>query len=1305
MRRSVPAAAVLLLMASLVAVPAAAAPPPAAPSATEAARYGASTPLAQVTLLTGDVVSVGIEPDGEFTAEVTKPADRPDGPAALYSTVREGDALYVYPSDALGAVEAGRLDRRLFDVAYLVRNGYADATTKTLPVIVRQRNGLRAPADLPASARTATLPVVDAVAMAVDKPRASQFWDAASDGPVEKIWLDGRVRADLEQSVPMIGAPQAWASGLDGAGVTVAVLDTGVDAGHPDLAGKVTASQSFVPGQAVQDGNGHGTHVASTIAGSGAASDGRRKGVAPGASLLVGKVLGDDGGGFDSQVIAGMQWAVQQGADVVSMSLGGCCTDGTDPLSQAVNTLSAQSDTLFVVAAGNNGALGSRTINSPGAAAAALTVAAVDKQDGLAPFSSRGPRLGDYGLKPDIAAPGVAITAARADGTALGPVVDDKYTTISGTSMAAPHVAGAAAILAQQHPDWAGERLKDTLMSTAKDAGHGAYEQGAGRVDVARATTQGVIGTGGVDFGRIPYAQTEPVARTVTYTNDGDEPVTLALSASVTPRTGIAPAGMLRLDPATVTVPAHGTAAVAATFHPAGGPDTWYEGAVVARADGVEVRTAVGAFRDLKKVNLTLRAIPPDGATNLFWGGYVLARIDGRDEVPAIGTTADRPEVSGQIYAGRYAVRTFVEWRDSAGEMNAALVTVPDADVRNDATVVFDVRNARRIGTALPKPAERYAHHFGFESAGAGGAVRVRTEVRMFGDITLWTLPTGPKPTVGSFYAFSQQVYVEPRLSMRARGSSLDARYPVPNPFVGDDEIARFDGRSTLPVVYAAPGADLSTLDVRGKLVLLDLSDICAPLCSGYALDRVRAAATAGAAGVAGFGASGRGFLDPDPYAQRPYWPLYPIPTVSLDAAQGRALRDAVAKRPVTVDIDATTRPDYVYALSYPWEGRIPSTLTGTVRSDDLYRIENRLHGDTTGVANLDWTAQLPGISPIRRVGSGNGLPVRAPGVVTTYLGPVRRDLGWFHGGSMSYDTPPGTRAGGWAETRIEEFTRAGSRVDELGEQPLVSNTTIYSPSTPRYFTPTCLSCRNGDMFNPVHTLDNDGTGGGFQAWDITNGWYGDKQTEMKLYRDGVEVPQQTGIVWIAPPFFLYYNPYFTLPPEKANYRLTERYETWLTTQRYARTVDTEWTFTSQRPTSGYTDTADGANCMGWYITFPKPKDVCQPTSQLFLGYDLNLRLDNTLPAGGTHRITLDAHHSPFLRPAPAIRKLELWTSSNEGGQWTKVPTKALGGGRYAATVTHPGTAGAMSLRVRAVDAAGNTVTQTVLRAYGLSGR
>ena len=259
-----------------------------------------------------------------------------------------------------------------------------------------------------------------------------------------------------------------------------------------------------------------------------------RKGVAPGTHLLIGKVLADAGYGEDSWVLAGMQWAVAQHADVVSMSLGGDSDDGSHPLSQAVNELSANSDTLFVIAAGNNGNNGPSTVSSPGSADAALTVGAVDVNDVMAPFSSRGPRLNNGAFKPEVVAPGVDVTAARAAGTDLGGdlATDPYYTTISGTSMATPHVAGLAAILKGEHPTWDGEKLKAALAnSTVPIADATGFDAGTGRIDALKAIHQTVFAPATLELGNYawPYSDLSPSSKTLTYTNDGDAAVTLAL--------------------------------------------------------------------------------------------------------------------------------------------------------------------------------------------------------------------------------------------------------------------------------------------------------------------------------------------------------------------------------------------------------------------------------------------------------------------------------------------------------------------------------------------------------------------------------------------------------------------------------------------------------------------------------------------------------------------------------------------------------------------------------------------------------
>ncbi|MGP3949824.1 S8 family serine peptidase [Streptomyces sp. 7N604] len=166
-----------------------------------------------------------------------------------------------------------------------------------------------------------------------------------------------------------------------------------------------------------------------------------------------------------------------------------------------MNTLSAKSGTLFVIAAGNSGP-GQQSISSPGSADAALTVGAVDKSDRLADVSSRGPTASGA-LKPDLTAPGVDIVAAEAASGAIGDPVEKGYVSLSGTSMATPHVAGAAAILAQQHPGWSGTQIKVALTASAKgDPVLSPFQQGTGRLDVAQAVKQTTVTEPGTfDFG------------------------------------------------------------------------------------------------------------------------------------------------------------------------------------------------------------------------------------------------------------------------------------------------------------------------------------------------------------------------------------------------------------------------------------------------------------------------------------------------------------------------------------------------------------------------------------------------------------------------------------------------------------------------------------------------------------------------------------------------------------------------------------------------------------------------------------
>ncbi|GAB3458976.1 S8 family peptidase [Actinophytocola sediminis] len=585
----------------------AAAPATAEPAATSTPTPGPTPDT--VTLVTGDVVTLGGPRGVHFT-----PAPGREHIGFRSHTDVHGD-VHVIPDDAVTSVSAGRLDPRLFDISELVRTGYGDADRADLPLIVDY------PGATPKAAGARTVRELASMgATALRAEKDTRFW-AGAGATATRIWLDGPVTASLEHSVPQIGAPAAWAAGLTGSGATVAVLDTGIDVTHPDLSDAVVAAQDFTGSQTGTDDHyGHGTHVASIVTGAGE----RNRGVAPDTKLLNGKVLSDFGEGYESGVIAGMEWAASNDADVVNLSLGGGPTDGTDPMSAAVNRLTADTGTLFVVAAGNQGP-DPESIDTPGAADAALTVGAVDRDERLADFSSRGPRWQNGAIKPDITAPGVGIVAAAAANGKIGRPVDG-YVALDGTSMATPHVAGAAAILAAAHPDWSAERLKSTLMATAApNPALSVFEQGAGRVDVAAAVTNTVSATPANLFvGLIawPHDDDQPIAKPVTYTNTGTEPVTFDLTTDLRGPDGEpAPAGMFTLSATEITVPAGGSAQVTLTTDTSvDSAEGIYRGAVLATAGETTLRTLVAVNREAEAYEVKLSFVDHDGAPATSYG-------------------------------------------------------------------------------------------------------------------------------------------------------------------------------------------------------------------------------------------------------------------------------------------------------------------------------------------------------------------------------------------------------------------------------------------------------------------------------------------------------------------------------------------------------------------------------------------------------------------------------------------------------------------------------------------------------------
>lgn len=268
---------------------------------------------------------------------------------------------------------------------------------------------------------------------------------------------------ELPWGIKRVNAPEAWKAAA-GQGVKVAVIDTGIDYDHPDLkaniAGGWNATSKEKPND-FKDDHGHGTHVSGTIA---ALDDSQGVvGVAPKATVYGVKVLDANGSGTFDDVIAGMQWAVENKMQVASMSLG--AYRGNDSLKAAVEAM-AKAGVALVAAAGNSGG----SVAFPAAYPGAIAIAASDSADKVAYFSSRGPQVA-------LIAPGVDVKSTTLGGT---------YGTMSGTSMATPHVSGLAALAISAKGLKGGEAVRAELKKAAtplKDAP--AEQQGAGLVDAA----------------------------------------------------------------------------------------------------------------------------------------------------------------------------------------------------------------------------------------------------------------------------------------------------------------------------------------------------------------------------------------------------------------------------------------------------------------------------------------------------------------------------------------------------------------------------------------------------------------------------------------------------------------------------------------------------------------------------------------------------------------------------------------------------------------------------------------------------
>ncbi len=376
---------------------------------------------------------------------------------------------------------------------------------ENLPVIVIFNDGARK--EVEGLEVKYTYSLINGVAGSISP---SSLQELATDPDVAGVYPDGSVVVAQPINVTKdnrtfcatsrVNVLPLWDRGINGSGVVVAVLDSGIDENHPDLAGKVVGEVNFVDSERTTDDLlGHGTAVAGIIAGSGTASGGKYMGVAPGASLLNVRVIDSQGSGQISDIIAGIDWAIENDADVLSMSLGGLnLGESNPPISMAADN-AMDAGTVACVAAGNlderllllmlvasSVCLG--CVESPGDGVKVITVGATDCDDRIAAFSGSGP-LRDGRYKPTLVAPGVNVVSTVPPNLDIEGKINNYYAGASGTSLSTPVVAGVAALLIQAEPEITPAGVKAALtrgaakLNNTQDEEYEAYYQGAGLLD------------------------------------------------------------------------------------------------------------------------------------------------------------------------------------------------------------------------------------------------------------------------------------------------------------------------------------------------------------------------------------------------------------------------------------------------------------------------------------------------------------------------------------------------------------------------------------------------------------------------------------------------------------------------------------------------------------------------------------------------------------------------------------------------------------------------------------------------------
>jgi hypothetical protein len=700
--------------------------------------------------------------------------------------------------------------------------------------------------------------------------------------------------------------------------------------------------------------------------------------------------------------------------------------------------------------------------------------------------------------------------------------------------------------------------------------------------------------------------------------------------------------------------------------------------------------------------------------------GPVCVKGEVTKPVPVCTAWQDTFTVPAGVYE-EHDIGVFITTADADGteEKAEAELDVPQFTVTGPTAITVNANNMVPITVTSPQPARPYGPDsmgsFRYTADGTG-FISVLETLNTQGAGNWWALPTpaSQRATIGSYTFFpvltmgaplvTAEIIAPQHLRLHPLYYCDSAVNPLCFASTGPQGMVRFSGSHSLQVVNAGEGtpSDFAKIDARGKLVLIypcETGVSCLNLWPGYQCDpntpcdgQLAAAETAGAAGVlftGGYEGTGTGcgpYADcwPGPlpvYADPRLSPTDPrLPYAEIDRPEADALAALTAKGPVTVTVTDHGTSPYAYQVAFYQEGGIAASQHYVLTSSKLAEVTDAYHiADNPSTSDdQPWATPLA-VDQFFAVGSGWDLP--GPASVRTYYGPLSPSLTWWQ---QSY-----IPQGGTSPLVFEVFGIPGHANEGWNTPPDAPGAAMPDPAVfqanPGQYTVACAFCRQGDTFYPWFFPASGANPAGEDSFTTL------APSAVQLYdQAGQEIPPGT----------LNGGAIFTLPAQQQRYKLEASYQQ--TQYGTTATTDTTWDFTSGEPSSG--DYApDGYSCAGTLDN--GSTDPCNVPPLVFLRYNANTSLDNTLTAPGQHLLQVTGYHQDLN--APPVTSLKLWLSTDGGTTWQQAHVTGGRDGTWTVPYTLPQlpqTNGYLSIKVTAADAGGNDVSQTILDAVKLAG-